>query len=88
MRFHEVSAPPPLAEGLGLVADVRRQLVGMLSDAGMSPNAVAPVIGVTRQRVSQIRAALPQGASDLHPEPERINPTTGEVVPAPTVGIC
>ena len=38
-----------------IAADVRRQLVAMLSAQSMSPRAIAPTIGVTRQRVSQIR---------------------------------
>ena len=45
----------------------RREIVQWLTAEGMSPNAIAPVVGVTRQRVSQIRAEI-QGASDLHPE--------------------
>ena len=64
----------------GLAADVRRQLAGMLTTAGMSPNAVAPVVGVTRQRVSQIRGELPQGASDLHPAPESLDEYPPKVV--------
>lgn len=40
--------------------------------------AIAPVLGVTRQRISQIRQQVEQGASDLHPA---IDPETGEVGP-------
>ena len=62
----------------GLAADVRRQLVGMLSAQGMSVRAIAPTVGVTKS----------QAARDVShvgtPEPERINPATGEVVPGPT----
>ncbi len=67
----------------GIAAEVRRQLVGMLSAQGMSPRAIAPTVGVTRQRVSQIRTEVEQGASGLHPEAERIDRVTGEVVPPP-----
>ena len=65
----------------GLAADVRAQLVALTKDA-MPSRAIAPVLGVSGQRVRQIAAA--QVASDLPPEPERINPATGEVVPGPT----
>ena len=62
----------------GLAADVRRQLVGMLSAQGMSTRAIAPTVGVSNYTVSKDRQVL----GDL--TPERINPATGEVVPGPT----
>ena len=70
----------------GLAADVRRQLVGMLSARGVGPRAIAPVVGVTDRRVRQIRTDVEQGGSDFHPdEPEsldeRIDRETGEVLP-------
>lgn len=37
----------------GLAADVRRQLVGMLSEAGMSTRAIAPTVGVSQQAVAK-----------------------------------
>lgn len=52
----------------------------MLSAAGMSTRAIAPAVGVDQKTVyrDQVRHhASP--ATD-----ERINPATGEVVPAPT----
>lgn len=61
----------------GIAADVRRQLVGVLSAEGMSTRAIAPVVGVSGQRVRQIVAEV---ASDLPPEPERIDRETGEVL--------
>ena len=66
----------------GLAADVRRQLVGMLSAQGMSTRAIAPTVGVSPRQAAYDKA----GVQSLHtsPEPERINPATGEVVPGPT----
>ena len=69
----------------GIAADVRRQLVGVLSAEGMSTRAIAPVVGVsdaTAWRDSQVlhdEAPAPEPAA-----PERIDPVTGEAVPAPT----
>ena len=65
----------------GLAADVRRQLVGMLSAQGMSTRAIGPVVGVTHKTVVKDRQVVPEGPPA---EPERINPATGEVVPGPT----
>lgn len=65
----------------GLAADVRRQLVGMLSAQGMSTRAIAPTVGrdssVIRRDLQVVHPAPPAPA-------ERIDPRTGEVVPAPT----
>ena len=57
----------------------RREIVQWLTAEGMPPNAIAPVVGVTRQRVSQIRAEI-EGASDLHPErgPLTLTPEVAE----------
>lgn len=41
----------------GLAADVRRQLVGLLSARGMSTRAIAPTVGVTRQQVARDQVA-------------------------------
>lgn len=41
----------------GLAADVRRQLVGMLSAQGMSTRAIAPVVGITDRGVRKSIAA-------------------------------
>lgn len=66
----------------GLAVEVRRELVGLLSARGMSSRAIAPVAGVNDSRVRQIVRKV---GSDYPPEPaERINPVTGEIVPAPT----
>ena len=43
----------------------------------MSTRAIAPVVGVSGQRVRQIVAEV---ASDLPPDPEAIDYTTGEVL--------
>ena len=77
-EYAEAELRPPTA----LAAEVRRELVGLLSARGMSTRAIAPTVGVSGQRVRQIVAE--QVASDLPPEPERINPITGEITP--TVG--
>ena len=68
----------------GVAADVRRQLVGMLSAQGMSTRAIAPTVGVSYDTVHKDQRR--QVSDDLtpEPEPERINPATGEVVPPPT----
>lgn len=62
----------------GLAAEVRRQLVGMLSQAGMSTRAIAPTVGVTQKTIVKDRQVIPQVS------PERIDPHTGEIVPGPT----
>src|SRR5690625_1200770 len=59
-----------LAEVLGeepmrLARDERREVVKLLSDEGMSTRAIAPIVGVTRQRVSQLRNEV---ANHLPPE--------------------
>lgn len=83
----------------GLAAEVRRQLVGMLSQAGMSTRAIAPTMGVTHTQVrrdSQVEHEVPPASfTPAHrfyrePEPaERIDYATGEVLDetpvAPTV---
>lgn len=81
----------------GLAAEVRRQLVGMLSQAGMSTRAIAPTVGVTHPTVitDQRAGGKPFTTSPAHrfyrePEPaERIDYDTGEVLDetpvAPTV---
>ena len=66
----------------GIAADVRRQLVGVLSAEGMSTRAIAPVVGVsdaTAWRDSQVlhdEAPAPEPVT-----PERIDRVTGEVLP-------
>lgn len=80
----------------GLAAEVRRQLVGMLSHAGMSTRAIAPTVGVSNKTVAlDQREVLPEVTpAPAHcfyrePEPERIDYDTGEVLDetpvAPTV---
>ncbi|VEI04149.1 Uncharacterised protein [Acidipropionibacterium jensenii] len=78
-------ASAELSEDDPLTADVRRELVGMLSADGMSPKAISPVAGVTRQQVSNIRAQVEQGANDLHPESPASPVTPPE--PAATIGL-
>ena len=68
----------------GLAADVRRQLVGMLSAAGMSTRAIAPTVGASRMAVHRDLVAGVTERDTPPAAPERINPATGEVVPAPT----
>ena len=84
----------------GLAVEVRRQLVGMLSAAGMSSRSIAPVAGVTDRAIRKSlqvgtqfppepgshlrRAPWPERRDDPATEPERIDRLTGEIVPAPT----
>ena len=42
----------------GLAAEVRRQLVGMLSQAGMSTRAIAPTVGVGQTQVRRDEVSL------------------------------
>lgn len=53
----------------GLAAEVRRQLVGMLSQAGMSTRAIAPTVGVGTTQVHRDRQVFPNGTPDPKPEP-------------------
>lgn len=85
----------------GLAVEVRRQLVSMLSAAGMSTRAIAPTVGVkSPDTVSRdLRQVSDDRTPDREPYPqarrapwperreepaERIDPATGEAVPAPT----
>jgi hypothetical protein len=51
-----------------LGVEVKREVVRELTAAGMSPRGIAPVLGVTRQRISQLRSEAEEGASGLHPD--------------------
>ncbi len=61
-----------------IAAEVRRELVSMLSAKGMSTRAIAPTVGrdssVIRRDLQVVQVAPPA------PNPEHINPVTGEVV--------
>lgn len=63
----------------GLAAEVRRQLVGMLSQAGMSTRAIAPTVGVSpRQAAYDV-----EGVQSLHtstPDPLAEEKAEGRVV--------
>lgn len=79
-------AEAELKPSTGLAAEVRRQLVGMLSQAGMSTRAIAPTVGVTHktvvkdtQVVPEVPPADPVGPADAT---EQIDPLTGEVLDA------
>lgn len=62
-----------------LAAEVRRELVGLLSARGMSTRAIAPVAGVTHKTVILDRQVVP----DVPPETsDRIDLVTGEVLDA------
>ena len=63
----------------GLAVDVRRQLVGMLSQAGMSTRAIAPTVGVRSDQT--IRADLTKVRDDHAPAREHLNQETGELAP-------
>jgi len=77
----EAYASAELRPSEGIAAEVRRELVGLLSARGMSTRAIAPTVGVSNKTISLDRR-------DVLPEvtPERIDPVTGEIVPAPTFG--
>ena len=62
----------------GLAADVRRQLVGMLTNHGMSTRAIAPVVGVSQDTVVKDRSR--QVKDDLSPAAEHVDTVTGEIV--------
>lgn len=64
----------------GLAADVRRQLVGMLSAQGMSTRAIAPTVGVSQQAV--VKALRhPDVTTKLSPaEPESLDEYRGRVL--------
>ena len=52
----------------GLAVEVRRQLVSMLSAAGMSTRAIAPTVGVSDRQAAYDRAA---GVQSLHTSPDQ-----------------
>ncbi len=45
---------------IGHAADIRRELVGLLSAQGMSTRAIAPTVGVSNKTISLDRQVLPQ----------------------------
>ena len=60
----------------GLAADVRRQLVGMLSAQGMSTRAIAPTVGVSEATAWRDTQVL----HDEAPEPESMDEYRGRVL--------
>ena len=60
----------------GMAAEVRRQLVGALTAAGMSTRAIAPTVGVSNFTVSKDRQLLgdltPGGAIGVPPTPRKV----------------
>ena len=75
----ESYASAELRPSEGIAAEVRRELVGLLSARGMSTRAIAPTVGVQHSAVAKdLRRA---GVSDGHTSaPERIDYATGEVL--------
>ena len=63
----------------GLAVEVRRQLVSMLSAAGMSTRAIAPTVGISDRHV---RRDVAQVGHRVPPAPDHIDLDTGEVVDA------
>ena len=76
----------------GLAADVRRQLVGMLSAQGMGSRSIAPVVGITDRGVrksiaAQVGTEFPPDEPEsldapgalVEPEPEELPPTWAPV---------
>lgn len=78
----EAYAAAELKPSEGIAATVRAQLVGLLSAHGMSNRAIGSALGVSE---GTVRNDQKQVRSDYAPA-ERINPVTGEIVPAPTFG--
>ena len=78
-EYAEAELRPPKA----LAAEVRRELVGLLSARGMSTRAIAPTVGAPRETVR--RDALRQVTHSGSPEPERIDLATGEIIGGSTV---
>ena len=68
-------------EPLRLPRDARIPMSNMLAEKGMSTRAIGSMLGVHHDTVA---TDLRVGVGNPTPEPERINPATGEVVPAPT----
>lgn len=64
----------------GLAAEVRRQLVGMLSQAGMSVRSIAPTVGLKKSQVSDIRAQVSGDRTPNEESVDRIDLETGEVL--------
>lgn len=63
-QAHPSGSPPagdrnPLPR-IGHAADIRRELVGLLSAQGMSTRAIAPTVGVSNKTISLDRQVLPQ----------------------------
>lgn len=77
----ESYAAAELKPSAGIGAEVRRELVGLLSARGMSTRAIAPTVGAPRETVRRDALKVTHFGS---PEPERIDPVTGEIMPAPT----
>lgn len=62
----------------GLAADVRRQLVGMLSAQGMSTRAIAPTVGVQDSAVRKDLRRIAGGSNGpTSPEPESMDEYRG-----------
>lgn len=76
----ESYAAAELKPSEGIAATVRAQLVGLLSAHGMSNRAIGSAMGVSE---GTVRNDQKQVRSDYAPDTERINPVTGEIVPAP-----
>lgn len=77
-------------EPLRLPRDERIPMSQMLADKGMSTRAIGAVLGVGNKTVARdlgVSNDTPDGEASPEtpaPAPERIDPVTGEVVPAPT----
>lgn len=64
----------------GLAADVRRQLVGMLSAQGMSTRAIAPTVGASRMAVHRDLVAGVTERDTSPAEPESLDEYRGRVL--------
>lgn len=73
-------AEAELKPAVGLAAEVRRQLVGMLSQAGMSTRAIAPTVGVSNFTVSTDQRAGVRSPNTSTPDPLAEEKAEGRVV--------
>lgn len=70
----------------GLAAEVRRQLVGMLSQAGMSTRAIAPTVGASHTQVRRDQQVERDVPRDEPADIEHIDYGTGEVLDEESAG--
>ena len=80
-EYAEAELRPPKA----LAAEVRRELVGLLSARGMSTRAIAPTVGVQDSAVRKDLRRMAGGSDGPTSPAERIDPLTGEIIGGSTI---